>query len=115
MLGSVVAKILCIMSLLVSFFSYAFTHGLCTTVDAGIAKCEVFTKHSESCSASSNSENENKSESSIHICGCIKLFTQISNLIVFGEFLSKNFALFDSRFILSDFSQRIERPPISIS
>jgi hypothetical protein len=77
--------------------------------------CDALNGHSKSCSGTSHSENENKSETSSQACGCASLFVPISNHIVISEFSKSNFVPLILRVILNVFSQRIERPPISIS
>jgi hypothetical protein len=109
-----VAKIAGILLVLMSFSYYAFAYGTCNSFNSDKAKCKIINIQDETCSDTPHSNGNGKSETSVHACGCVSIFMPSINNNIHGRELQKTiFSFFNLNFSAREFTQRIERPPIS--
>ena len=105
-------KIAGILFIIVSLSFYVFAHGTCTSIDADVVKCESLSQYAEPCSNVPDPNEPDNADTSVHVCGCVHTFLAVINLAEYGSFPEVIFGSLKFEFASSDFSQRIERPPI---
>lgn len=101
------------MLLIAMIFSfYVFGHGTCSSIDTVVAKCKTSSLITEPYSEVPHASQNGNAETSVHVCGCVNTFVVVISPIEFGSFPETLYGALKLNFASSEFSQRIERPPI---
>lgn len=108
-----VIRVTGILFIILSFSYYILAHGTCSSFDNGVVKCEILSQKAESCSQAPHTNEAGNSDTSYHTCGCVNTFIAVVSHIESRSFPKVILKSFMYDFVSSDFSQRIERPPIS--
>jgi hypothetical protein len=104
-----------ILFIIISFSYYVFAHGTCSSFDTDVIKCEILSQKAEPCSDAPHANDMGKTDTTFHACGCANTFVAAIGLAEYSNFPKIIFSSFKFDFESSDFTQRIERPPITQS
>lgn len=112
LLSFIVVKAFGTIILLMSFTYYTITHSACTAFDSDLARCETLVDQITHCTDSTHSSDDDHSSTTFHSCGCANIF-----IPAFGQTSLMSFqkTIYDFPYVnllSSEFTQRIERPPI---
>lgn len=115
MLRFCVIRIAGVLLIIMSFSYYVFAHGTCSSFDTDVVKCEILSQKAEPCSDAPHTNDTGKTDTSVHACGCANTFVATISHAEYGNFPKIVFGSLKFDFASSDFTQRIERPPITQS
>lgn len=101
-----------ILLIAMSFSFFVFAHGTCIFVDTDVVNCEILSQIAEPCSELPHTNGTDSADTSVHVCGCVNTFVMAISSVEFGSFSETVYGPLKFNFASSDFSQRIERPPI---
>jgi hypothetical protein len=110
-----VIRISGILLIIMSFSYYVFAHGTCSSFDTDVVKCEILSQKAEPCSDAPHANDTGKADTSVHACGCANTFVAVVSHATYETFPKIIFGSLKFDFESSDFSRRIERPPITQS
>lgn len=97
------------------FLFYVLIHDTCNSLVTDIVKCEQLTQKVESCSNPAHAGDSVPNDKSGHACGCVNTFFVSIYETIIESFPKVVYEFVKPKFILSNFTFRIERPPISLA